>query len=62
MLESIITYSFFMQVFRMFTPYYLGASAATFSERSGVVNIAIEGFMIISAFSYAAITLSLIHI
>ena len=42
----------------MFTPYYLGASAANFSERSGVVNIAIEGFMIISAFSYAAITIS----
>jgi ABC-type uncharacterized transport system permease subunit len=58
MLESILTYTFLMQVFRMFTPYYLGASAANFSERSGVVNIAIEGFMIISAFSYAAITIS----
>jgi ABC-type uncharacterized transport system permease subunit len=57
-IESILTYTFFMQVFRMFTPYYLGASAANFSERSGVVNIAIEGFMIISAFSYAAITIS----
>lgn len=42
----------------MFTPYYLGASAANFSERGGVINIAIEGFMIISAFSYAFFTLS----
>lgn len=42
----------------MFTPYYLGASAANFSERGGVINIAIEGFMIISAFSYAAISIS----
>lgn len=58
MLESIITYTFFMQILRMFTPYYLGASAANFSERGGVVNIAIEGFMIISAFSYASITIS----
>ena len=46
-----------MQVLRMFTPYYLGASAANFSERGGVINIAIEGFMIISAFSYASITI-----
>jgi len=42
----------------MFTPYYFGASAANFSERGGVINIAIEGFMIISAFSYAFFTLS----
>ena len=41
----------------MFTPYYLGASAANFSERGGVINIAIEGFMIISAFSYASIAI-----
>ena len=26
---------------RLFTPYYLGASAANFSERSGVVNLAL---------------------
>ena len=28
-----------MQVLRMFTPYFLGASAANFSERGGVINI-----------------------
>jgi len=44
-------------VLRLFTPYYLGANAANFSERSGVVNIAIEGFMIISAIGYALFTI-----
>lgn len=58
MTESILSLTFLAQVLRMFTPYYLGASAANFSERGGVINIAIEGFMIISAFSYAFFTLS----
>ncbi|MCX6163063.1 MAG: ABC transporter permease [Ignavibacteriae bacterium] len=49
----IISLSFLAQVLRLFTPYYLGASAANFSERGGVINIAIEGFMITSAFCYA---------
>ncbi len=57
MIEGILSITFLMQVLRMFTPYYLGASAANFSERGGVINIAIEGFMIISAFSYASITI-----
>ncbi|MFA5012319.1 MAG: ABC transporter permease [Ignavibacteria bacterium] len=57
MIEGILSITFMMQVLRMFTPYYLGASAANFSERGGVINIAIEGFMIISAFSYASITI-----
>ncbi|MFA7360856.1 MAG: ABC transporter permease, partial [Candidatus Kapaibacterium sp.] len=56
-IEGILSITFLMQVLRMFTPYYLGASAANFSERGGVINIAIEGFMIISAFSYASITI-----
>lgn len=42
---------------RLFTPYYLGANAANFSERAGVVNIAIEGFMIVSALGYALFTI-----
>jgi general nucleoside transport system permease protein len=58
MLDIIISLSFITQVIRMFTPYYLGASAANFSERGGVINIAIEGFMILSAFSYAFFTIS----
>jgi len=51
--NSILTVAFLTQVFRLMTPYYLGASAANFSERGGVINIAIEGFMILSAFSFA---------
>ncbi|HEY5535974.1 MAG TPA: ABC transporter permease [Ignavibacteria bacterium] len=52
-LTNIFTITFAAQIFRLFTPYYLGASAANFSERGGIINIAIEGFMISSAFSYA---------
>jgi simple sugar transport system permease protein len=48
----IISFTFLAQVLRLFTPYFLGANAANFSERGGVINISIEGFMISSAFSY----------
>lgn len=52
-LTSIISFTFLAQVLRLMTPFYLGASAANFSERGGVINIAIEGFMNLSAFSFA---------
>ena len=52
----VISFAFLSQVIRLFTPYYLGANAANFSERGGVINISIEGFMISSAFSYAVFT------
>jgi general nucleoside transport system permease protein len=57
LISQILTLTFFAQVLRLFTPYYLGANAANFSERAGVVNIAIEGFMIISALGYALFTI-----
>ncbi len=50
---SVFSFTFLAQVFRMMTPYYLGASGANFSERSGVINISIEGFMNMAAFSFA---------
>lgn len=53
LISQIISLTFFAQVLRLFTPYFLGANAANFSERAGVINIAIEGFMIISALAYA---------
>ena len=53
LLNSIISLTFFAQVLRLMTPFCLGASAANFSERGGVINIAIEGFMNLSAFSFA---------
>jgi general nucleoside transport system permease protein len=55
---NILSLTFLAQVFRLFTPYYLGASAANFSERAGIINISIEGFMISSAFSYAFFAIS----
>lgn len=58
LITSIISVSFFSQVFRMMTPYYLGASGANFSERGGVINIAIEGFMNLSAFSFVLFSLT----
>ena len=51
--SSLISFSFLTQVMRLMTPYYLGASGANFSERGGVINISIEGFMNLSAFSFA---------
>lgn len=52
-ISSIISFTFLAQVLRLMTPFYLGASAANFSERGGVINISIEGFMNLSAFSFA---------
>lgn len=57
-ISQILSLTFIAQVFRLFTPYYLGANASNFSERSGVINIAIEGFMIISALGYAIFTVT----
>lgn len=49
--------TFLAQVLRLMTPFYLGASAANFSERGGVINISIEGFMNLSAFSFAVFSI-----
>ena len=53
LVTSILSFTFLAQVLRLMTPFYLGASAANFSERGGVINISIEGFMNLSAFSFA---------
>ncbi|MBI4548710.1 MAG: ABC transporter permease [Ignavibacteriae bacterium] len=51
MLESVFSIAFFVQSLRISLPYALPALGATFSERSGVINIALEGIMLISAFA-----------
>ncbi|MDP4108603.1 MAG: ABC transporter permease [Bacillota bacterium] len=45
---------FLCSMIRTATPIALGTLACTFSERAGVINIGIEGIMIISAFTGAA--------
>jgi ABC-type uncharacterized transport system permease subunit len=58
LLTSILSLTFLAQVFRLMTPYFLGASAANFSERGGVINIAIEGFMMLAVFNFAVFTIA----
>ncbi len=41
---------FFFQVCRIAVPYLLTSLGATYSERSGVINLALEGLMLIGAF------------
>jgi general nucleoside transport system permease protein len=56
MLETII--SFVAQVLRISIPYSLAAAGGAFSERSGVINIALEGILLGGAFGAAAGTLA----
>ena len=58
-LTVIISATFLAQIFRLCTPYFLGAAGAMYSERGGVINISIEGFMNMAAFSFAVFSISL---
>ncbi|HUN65456.1 MAG TPA: ABC transporter permease [Bacteroidota bacterium] len=50
MSESLLSAAFLIQILRISIPYALPAMGATISERGGVVNIALEGTLLISAF------------
>jgi ABC-type uncharacterized transport system permease subunit len=51
MFDSIFSIAFLIQSLRISVPYALPALGATYSERGGVVNIALEGILLIAAFA-----------
>ena len=50
MLDNILNYAFFMQTLRITIPYLLPSLGAVYSEKGGIINIALEGILLIGAF------------
>lgn len=58
MLSDFFTPDLFASAIRMATPIALAAIAGAICERSGVVNIALEGIMLVGAFAGVVVTLA----
>ena len=48
--DNILSYAFFLQTLRITIPYLLPSLGAVYSEKVGVINIALEGILLIGAF------------